>query len=97
MNFLKKLFNRKKENWSDPNVLNKAILDSVDAIKKEDGEKYWAYLHTNGSIEVKPWYTGNNYINEAKASPYVKCFLQSPISASSMDEAEKIARKHLFK
>jgi len=56
---------------------------------------YWAYLHKYGKVEVKEWYVGNTYLNEAVASPYVVKHLEEPFEAESFEEAEEIATKKL--
>ncbi len=56
---------------------------------------WWAYLHKYGSIQVKEWYPGNTYLQEALASPNIKRFLEKPFEASSADEAQDIAKKLL--
>jgi hypothetical protein len=67
-------------------------------INKENIEKmelWWAYVHERGSIEVKSWYPGNNHLNQARVSPYVKRFLERPFKAESFEEAERIAKQLL--
>ena len=56
---------------------------------------WWAYLHKYGSIQVKEWYPGNTYLNEARVSPNVKRFLEQPFEASSYEEAQEVAKKML--
>lgn len=52
-------------------------------------------MHKYGKIQVKEWYQGNTYISEANTSPNVKCFLEEPFEAGSIEEAEEIATKLL--
>jgi hypothetical protein len=56
---------------------------------------WWAYLHKYGNIQVKEWYPGNTYLNEAHASPNVKRFLEKPFEAATYDEAQEVAKKLL--
>ena len=49
---------------------------------------WWAYLHEYGSIEVKEWYPGNNYLNEARVSPHVENFLKKPFEAETYSDAK---------
>jgi len=58
-------------------------------------KQWWAYLHKFGSIQVKEWYSGNTYLQEARTSPNVKRFLEQPFEASSLEEAEVVAKKLL--
>ena len=56
---------------------------------------WWAYLHKYGNIQVKEWYPGNTYLNEASGSPNVKRFLEKPFEAASYEEAQEVAKKLL--
>jgi hypothetical protein len=56
---------------------------------------WWAYLHKYGSIQVKEWYPGNTYLNEARISPNVKRFLEQPFEASSYEDSQEVAKKLL--
>lgn len=57
--------------------------------------QYWAYLHKNGTVNVKAWCSGNSYLDEARVSPYVAQFLRQPFEAISSEDAERIARRLL--
>jgi hypothetical protein len=56
---------------------------------------WWAYRHKYGSIQVKEWYAGNTYLQEARTAPNVKRFLEQPFEAISYDAAQEIAKKLL--
>lgn len=59
--------------------------------------KYWAYLHKNGEIQVKSWYNGNTYIEDAEHSPFVYGMLGAPFEADDFDKAVEIATKKFSK
>ena len=56
---------------------------------------WWAYLHKYGNIQVKEWYPGNTFINEARVSPNIKRLLEQPFEAPSFEEAQKVAENLL--
>ena len=50
---------------------------------------WWAYLHTEGTIQVKRFFDDED-LKEAAESPFVQRYLR-PFEADSRDEALKIA------
>jgi hypothetical protein len=64
-------------------------------MKEKQMGQYWAYLHKYGKVQVKEWYPGNTFLNEAIVSPNVKNYLEEPFEAASFEEAEEIAAKLL--
>lgn len=55
--------------------------------------KYWAYIHSNGELQVKRYFHPMDLI-EAQESPFVKKVLE-PIFASSWQEALKIYQEQI--
>lgn len=68
---------------------------AVAAKQQKQTGQYWAYIHKHGQLQVKEWYQGNTFIQEAPTSPNVKHFLEEPFEATSIEEAEEIAAKLL--
>ncbi len=57
--------------------------------------QYWAYLDKNGTVHVKKWQHGNNFLEDAHSSDDVARFLLKPFNASSFAEAQKEAENLL--
>ena len=54
--------------------------------------RWWAYLHTNGSIQVKRYFSQLD-ITEAQESSFV-VLTHGPFTAESVEEARFIASNH---
>ncbi len=54
-------------------------------------KKYWGYLHTAGSVHVKPYFSQLD-IDEAHQSPFVKQLFE-PFEATGIDEAIKMVNE----
>ncbi len=52
--------------------------------------KWWGYLHTNGSVQLKRFFSFED-LHEAASSPFVKKFTQ-PFDAEDRDDADAKAR-----
>lgn len=50
------------------------------------GNKWWGYLHTNGSVQVKPFFGDYQSLLDARDSPYSTRVFQ-PFPANSREEA----------
>ena len=56
---------------------------------------WWAYLHSNGSIQVKRWFGDRaDYRDDCDGNPFVLKVLE-PFSADSHEEATEIAKQKL--
>lgn len=53
--------------------------------------KWWAYIHSNGSLQVKRFFSEID-LEEAEQSPFVKRVIQ-PFEAKNRDDAYSIATK----
>lgn len=56
--------------------------------------RWWAYLHTNGTVQLKRFFDWES-LSDAKASPFVQKTC-GPFKAGSRDEALAIARSQLM-
>ena len=54
--------------------------------------KWWGYLHTNGSIQVKRYFDRRD-LEEAEESPFVSSYCP-PFDAENREEALKILNAH---
>lgn len=57
--------------------------------------KWWGYLHTSGTIQVKRYFDERD-IAEAEGSPFVKQLFH-PFIAANRDEAEKHIKSQIDK
>lgn len=55
--------------------------------------KWWAYLHTNGSIQVKRFFDRRD-LQDASDSPFVRSYTQ-PFDAKDRDDAIRQAMEQL--
>jgi hypothetical protein len=56
--------------------------------------KWWGYVHENGSLHVKRFFDYIEDLSEAQRSPFVKS-VHGPWKASSREEALKILAEEL--
>lgn len=75
-----------------PNELMMPVNDEV----KPAGRMFWAYLHDNGSVIVKPWFGDvKDYIDDCIGNVFVVQVVE-PYRAESREEAEAIAKQRLY-
>ena len=59
--------------------------------------QWWAYLHTNGTVQVKRWFGDvKDYTTDCESNDFVQRVVP-PFSAKSRDEAEDIVCERLGK
>lgn len=58
----------------------------------EDGLLWWGYIHTNGTLQTKRWFSLED-ITEARESPFVKA-LYGPFEANSRNNAEEVLKEY---
>jgi len=57
--------------------------------------KWWGYLHTNGTIQVKRWFGDyKDYQDDCYGNPFVEKVVK-PFIAESREEATKIIAQQL--
>ena len=53
--------------------------------------KYWAYLHSNGNVIVKPWYGDHqDYTTDCENNPFVQRVIP-PFESENEDKAKNYA------
>ena len=61
-----------------------------------DEIKWWAYLHQNGTVQVKRWFGDpRDYTDDCKDNPFV-IRVAYPFEAATREDAEKIAAAKLL-
>jgi len=63
---------------------------STGTHSRQNGQDWWAYLHENGSVQVKRYFGDRRDIWEAKESPFC-CQTTGPFLAKGRDDAIEIA------
>jgi hypothetical protein len=58
-----------------------------------DQSKWWGYLHVNGTLQVKAYYSVSQ-IEDAEESPFVKTIIL-PFKADTREEASMIINKKI--
>ena len=56
--------------------------------------KWWGYLHTNGSIQAKRFFDARD-LEDARESPFVAAYL-APFDAEDRDKALEILSNHFM-
>jgi len=61
-----------------------------------NNNKWWGYLHSNGTVQVKRWYGDTkDYTDDCDGNPFVHAVCE-PLDAISREEAIDIITKHLL-
>lgn len=56
-----------------------------------DPIQFWAYLHANGTVQVKRWFGDvKDYTTDCDGNDFVRVVVE-PFTANSREEAERIA------
>lgn len=57
---------------------------------------WWAYLHSNGTLQLKRWYGDvKDYTEDCKDNPFVE-FVIEPFEANTREEAFAIANQKVL-
>ncbi len=61
----------------------------------EGRDMYWAYLHENGEVIVKPWFGDvKDYTDDCEGNPFVKRVMK-PFAATTRGRAFEMATNYL--
>lgn len=58
-------------------------------------EMWWAYLHKNGTVQLKPWFGDvRDYTDDCHNNPFVKRVMK-PFAAATRERAFEMATNYL--
>lgn len=75
-------------------VKDESVEERGSASSSSSSIRWWAYLHTNGTVQLKRYYDPFDLV-EAKESPFVQK-VYGPFTAGSHHEAAEVARLQLL-